>query len=289
VITATGNITGGNINTGAQVVATGNITGGNINTGAQVVATGNITGGNIITAALVQGLTVSATGNVIGGNVSTAGLITATGNVTGGNLITGAQVIATGNITGGNVLTSGLISASGTINSGGLTSTGQIVSTSAGSATTGAGQLYLNGATNNRIDFNTNGTAAPAFTTRSAGTKIALYPALGASAVDYALGVEAGALWTSVPGNDGGQFFKWYGGTTQVGSLSGTGVLSVLGNITGGNLNAAGLSLSGNVISPLSVTGNITANNITATTSINIAGATVATIDDAAALAIALG
>jgi hypothetical protein len=46
-VNVTGNITGGNINTGAQVVATGNITGGNINTGAQVVATGNITGANV--------------------------------------------------------------------------------------------------------------------------------------------------------------------------------------------------------------------------------------------------
>jgi hypothetical protein len=67
------------------------------------------------------------------------------------------------------------------------------------------------------------------------------------------------------------------------------------GNVTGGNLNAVGLSLSGNVISAINLTanitttGNISANNITATTSINIAGATVATIDDAAALAIALG
>jgi hypothetical protein len=144
-----------------------------------------------------------------------------------------------------------LISATGAINSGGLTTTGQIVSTSAGSATTGAGQLYLNGADNNRIDFNTNGTAAPAFTTRSAGTKIALFPALGASAVDYALGVEAGALWTSIPGADGGQFFKWYGGETQVGSLSGTGVLSVVGNITGGNITTGGL---------ISAAGNITGN-----------------------------
>jgi hypothetical protein len=295
LVTAIGNITGGNINSGAQVVATGNITGGNINTGAQVVATGNITGGNIITAALVQGLTVSAAGNVIGGNVSTAGAITATGNITGGNVNVGAQIVATGNITGGNVLTSGLISAIGTINSGGLTSTGQIVSTSAGTATTGAGQLYLNGLYNNRIDFNTEGTAAPAFTTRSAGTKLALFPALSGSAVDYALGVEAGALWSSIPGADGGQYFKWYGGTTQVGYLSGTGVLSVTGNVNGANLNATGLSLTGNVLSAINLTANVTttanvnANNISATTSINIAGATVATVDDAAALAIALG
>ena len=50
-ITISGNVTGGNLITGAQVVATANITGGNLITGAQVVATGNVTGGNIVTAA----------------------------------------------------------------------------------------------------------------------------------------------------------------------------------------------------------------------------------------------
>ena len=73
------------------------------------------------------------------------------------------------------------------------------------------------------------------------------------------------------------------------------GLISATGNVTGGNLNAVGLSLSGNVLAPINMTADITttanvyANNIAATTSINIAGTAVATIDDAAALAIALG
>jgi hypothetical protein len=41
--------------------------------------------------------------------------------------------------------------------------------------------------------------------------------------------------------------------------------------------------------SNITTTANVNANNIAATTSININGASVATIDDAAALAIALG
>ena len=106
---------------------------------------------------------------------------------------------------------------------------GAVSYTSTGTSTTGGAQIYLNGGTLNRVDFNTNGTAAPAFTTRSAGTKIALYPAISGSSVDYALGVDAGALWTSIPGADGGQFFKWYGGETQVGSLSGTGMMNITG------------------------------------------------------------
>jgi hypothetical protein len=79
------------------------------------------------------------------------------------------------------------------------------------------------------------------------------------------------------------------------GNLTTAGQVSATGNITGGNLNASGLSLSGNVLSTINMTanitttGNISANNISATTAINIAGARAATIDDAAALAIALG
>jgi hypothetical protein len=132
-VSASGNITGGNINTGAQVVATGNITGGNINTGAQVIATGNITGGN---------------------------------------LATGAQMVATGNVTGGNLRTAGqLLAASATaITAGGSQSLGLEFSTTAdfgiffgsGAPTISAaqGSLYLRSdgsTTNDRMYVNTNG------------------------------------------------------------------------------------------------------------------------------------
>ena len=39
--------------------------------------------------------------------------------------------------------------------------------------------------------------------------------------------------------------------------------MSVTGNITGGNLNAAGLSLSGNVVNVLNVDGTIAGGNVT--------------------------
>ena len=65
LISATGNITGGNVTTAGLISATGNLV-----TGANVVATGYAT----------------ITGNVTGGNISTAGLISATGNITGNNL-----------------------------------------------------------------------------------------------------------------------------------------------------------------------------------------------------------
>jgi hypothetical protein len=54
------------------------------------------------------------------------------------------------------------------------------------------------------------------------------------------MGVDAGTLWSGIPAADAGQFFKWYGGTTEVANLSGTGMLSVTGNISGGNISATG-------------------------------------------------
>lgn len=105
------------------------------------------------------------------------------------------------------------------------TFSGQIISTMAGS--TSNGQLYLNGSTSNRIDFAAVGTAAPAFTTRSAGTKILLYPQLSGSAVDYAIGIESNNIWMSAPNSSTG--FKWYAATSNIMYLSGAGVLTING------------------------------------------------------------
>ncbi|MFA4936855.1 MAG: hypothetical protein WC575_00980, partial [Patescibacteria group bacterium] len=60
-------------------------------------------------------------------------------------------------------------------------------------------EIYMNGATSNDIRFAAVGSAPPAFTTRSAGTKLVLNPTLSASMTDYALGVDSNAMWYSVP------------------------------------------------------------------------------------------
>ena len=104
LVTASGNVIGGNLRTAGLITATGNITSGNVLTAGQVSATGNVTGANFI-------------GNVIppaGGAVST------TGNITGGNIIFGSGVVTgTGNIIGGNVLYgSGIVSGVGNVYSG---------------------------------------------------------------------------------------------------------------------------------------------------------------------------
>ena len=97
-----------------------------------VSATGNVTGGNLVTAGLV-----SATGNVTGGNLVTAGLVSATGNVRGGNLTTTGIVSATGNVTAAGATFSGNVTAanfSGNISiTGNVTGSGTNVTLIAGS------------------------------------------------------------------------------------------------------------------------------------------------------------
>ena len=135
-------------------------------------------------------------------------------------------------------LTVGATTGTLTLRNATITTPGQIISTRAGSAADAGGQIYLNGATSNRIDWVAAGTGAPAFTTRSSGTKINLYPQESASAVDYAIGIDISTLWSSVPSNDTSFNFKWYGGETLVANISGIGNFTTVGDaaINGGDL-----------------------------------------------------
>ena len=280
---ATGNITGGNVLTGGLISATGNITTGNINSGGLASITGNITGGNLISGALTQTVNFSISGNVIGNLLPSANATfnlggpgqlwkdlylagntlyladqSFTANATG---IATANNFAANNLNAVSGITAGTtVSAVGNVIGGNITTVGQLISTQSGNPATGAGQVFLNGAGNNRIDWAAVGTGAPAFNTRSDGTKVVLYPALSGSTADYAIGIDAATMWSSIPENTSGFNFKWYGATTQVASLSGTGVFSALGNITTTANIAGGNILFGAGI--VSGTGNITGGNI---------------------------
>jgi hypothetical protein len=181
--------------------------------------------------------TIITTGSISTGGALTTGSI----NIANGSTFNGTVNIASGVGTVNKAINIGTGSTSGTTtiiigSSGGATGantingtstfTGQIISTRANSTADGTGQIYLNGATGNRIDFNVNGVAAPTFTTRSTGTKIVLYPVVGVSSADYAIGIESGALWQSV--GTSSNSFKWYAGTTQVAALTGAGAFSAV-------------------------------------------------------------
>jgi hypothetical protein len=102
IVSGTSNVSvvssGGNVSVG--VGGTANVavfaTTGEYITGV-LSATGNITGGNVLTAGIM-----SSTGNAIHSNVLTGGLISATGNITGGNLTVSTGTITVGNIVNAN-------------------------------------------------------------------------------------------------------------------------------------------------------------------------------------------
>ena len=144
LITASGNVIGGNIRTAGLITATGNIDVGNVRTAGLITATGNIDVGNVRTAGLI-----TATGNITSGNILTAGAVSASGNVTGANFIgnvippAGGAVSTTGNITGGNIIFgSGVVTGTGNIIGGNILFGSGIVS---GTGNVAGGYIFGNG------------------------------------------------------------------------------------------------------------------------------------------------
>ena len=157
---------GGNATIGGFVTANGNIT----TSVGLISAPGNITGGNILTGGIV-----SAAGNITGGFINATGNISLTGNVIAGNLTTSTgAMVAVGNVKGGNLLTDGAvfavtetaIPAGGEVGKGFLfgstytTNFGIFFGSGAPTLAAAKGSLYLrsNGTTtNDRMYVNTDG------------------------------------------------------------------------------------------------------------------------------------
>lgn len=139
--------------------------------------------------------------------------------------------------------------------------------------------------------FSNTGTGAPTFTTYSSGVRTVFYDNVGGTSVGYSRGIDAGVLWDSIPAADAGMFFKWYGGETQIASLSGTGVFTtttIVGNtnastITTGTINNARTSAASangaSTIVARDADGSFTANVVTATTFIGNVGISSGTVN----------
>ena len=96
VVSASGNVTGGNVLTGGLVSATSTITGSSL-LGSVVSASGNVTGGNVLTGGLVSATsTITSSANVIGGNITTVGQVSATGNINTNTYFVGNGYFLTG-------------------------------------------------------------------------------------------------------------------------------------------------------------------------------------------------
>jgi predicted ribosome-associated RNA-binding protein Tma20 len=219
----------------------------------EISASGNITGGNLVTSAAISAASVSASGNITGGNVNAAGLslssnvvsaLNVTGAIAGANLTTPGLISATGNITGGNVNVGNITIATDLISSANSVIT-------IDPATSGnAGLVVING--NLQVNGNTTTINSNVVSTNDLTVNYANNAINGAAANGG--GVEIGPI--------GSPFITWLYNNSANAWVS-TGGISAVGNVIGGNLNAAGLSLSSNVVSALNVTGAIAGANVT--------------------------
>ena len=241
-----------------------------VDTAGAVTASSTVQGTRLIStiATGTAPLTVTSTTVVTNLNADLLdGLNTSSSDTSGNSVVTRSS----GNFSAGTITAttfSGSLSG-GTVSATTGTFSDVITSTDPWSATTGSSQIYLNGATGNRIDWNTNGVAAPAFTTRSAGTKLVLYPNVGASSVDYGFGIETNALWSSV--STASDSFKWYAGTTNIGTLSGAGALSVSSTVQGTRLiSTIGTGTAPFTVSSTTVVANLNASFLNGYTDINL-------------------
>ena len=267
IISATGNIYGGNI-IGTLVVSTatfsGNVTGGNLLTGGIVSATGNITGSYILgngsqltgvdATQIINGTSnakvVSSGGNIavgIGGTANVAvfattgafvtGVTSVSGNVTGGNLLTAGLISATGTVTGSSHL-GAVVSVTANVTGGNILTAGLI--SAAGTITTGGdhsltgniidtGTLWINTLANGNINLNPNGSGQ---TNIPVGILSVTANVIGGNILTGGLISAAGTVT----------------GTSHLGA-----VVSVTGAITGAAITGSSLTVS---------TGNISGGNI---------------------------
>jgi len=299
ILSASGNIVGGNILTGGLISSTANIVGGNINTAGQISAAGNISGsyfigngsqltgvsassvnanaliGNTLSSnVLYSSLTqvgnlanLSVIGNTVSGNLLTGGLISSTGTVTASSLL-GSVISASGNVTGGNISTANLVSTKDFSITGNIT--GNLIPSAnitynIGTATNAFKDLYLSG---NSIYLGAQIISSNA-TSISTGTGN-----LAGNNVNAANAVTAGTTISAVGNVIGGNVLTAglisATGNATAGNILTGGLVSATANITGGNLQTAGsITATGNATvgnlltgGLISATGNITGGNL---------------------------
>jgi hypothetical protein len=244
-----GNITGGNIVTGAQVVATGNITGGNISTAGQASVTGNLTTASAVNFNLPNS---SSTDVTIASGLATA-FKTRIGTTANNQYSWRTNLYYTGSAWAKDDATRGAWRLNQVCLTGNANSVMQFTYAPIGTTDvnelmtlTGEGVLTVSG---NITGGNVSGTGITGTLLTATQTNITSVGTLGS---------------LTVTANVAG------------GNLTTAGLISATGNITGGNLS--GTSITGTLstaaqtnitslgtLSSLSVTGNITGGNVSGT------------------------
>lgn len=251
-VTAYLNATGYNLYSNVNVAAylstatintTGNITAQNLT--GNISITGNVTGtsANVTLQAGAYTSVFDNQGNVRLPTAYITGNVTASYFIGNGSQLTGlpssysnVQVATylptySGNIANIRLGVSGVLTfADGTTQTtagGGSYSNVQVAAYLTTGVNTAAPQIQLTNATSNFIKYNNVGVGAPTFTTSNVGTRIIYWSSVDANTADYAVGIDAGVLWHGIPRATSGFAFKWYGGTTQIAMLEGTGLFTV--------------------------------------------------------------
>jgi len=105
------------------------------------------------------------------------------------------------------------------------------------------------------------GIGAPSFDAYNAGVRVILYDNIGATSAGYAIGINAGEFWHTLSDTTGS--FKWYGGTTLAGTLTGTGALTAVTNVSAPQL----ISTVSTGTAPFTVTSTTQVANLNVATS----------------------
>lgn len=228
IVSASGNINGLGIN-GTTVSATGNVRAGNVNTAGAVSAAGNVVAGNLVTSGFANVGNIT-TANITAGNITSA-IISTTGNITGPNvtatiMTVSALLSVSGNITGGNFLTSGLISTTGNVTANYfLGDGGQLSNISISKIANGTSQVNIPTASGN-ANISIGGTSNVAvFST--AGEFVTGIVSASGNIVTGANVVTPGAVINSSISTSGNIIGA---------NIRAAGLITATGNVTGGNL-----------------------------------------------------
>ena len=275
--------TGGNVY-GANVLATvvsasANVTGGNINTGGLVSAGGNVYGANVFASV------VSASGNVTANNVTVGNIVSAVGNIVTSNFFVGDGYYIS-NINPGNIGTptkiqNGGTYANATAANANLTiavgTTSNLVATFYDTGVDINGTASVGGnvnAANVNVSANVSATGnvyAANFATTGAGGNIT-----GANVISSTTVTTTGSIFAGANLSAGGNVFATnnlsVGGSVEANSVGvlNNGSITTGGNVVGGNvlsngeLSVTGTANVGNLVTNgfISATGNAQIGNI---------------------------
>ena len=243
LISASGNITGGNVQTAGLISASGNITGGNVQTAGLISATGNVTGNFIFgNGSQLTGI-ITSVSNVVNGE-SNLNIETANANVTVSVSTVGNVAVFTPNGVSilGNVAASNTISATGNIYTAEY-----FVGNFSGNI---SGNITVPGA-NTDVLYNYNGNvgASSGFTFNQSTNVVTV-------GGNIALGGNVSAA-----GNVTGNYILG-NGSQLTGVITSVDANSLLGNTLSSNVIFSSLTTVG-ALANLSVSGNTTLANIT--------------------------